>query len=510
MNKRNISRVVYPAILVVLFGICYLRTLFPTIWFGDTAEFQTIAYLGGLAHTTGYPLYLTLAKPFVFSPVGNPALNLNFMSALFGVLTVLAVYWLIAFLVENRFYAWLGAIVFGCGITFWSQTSMAEVYTLHNFIFALIIILVLKWEKSSERKYLQIGLFLLALSLGNHLSILLLVPPIIFLSAIKRNTDSRCNSLGNIAALVWPPAIALFIAILLYFIHDATASPYDHMRAIEMMSPESWGKTAADFDSFWERMFHLLTARQFSGSMFNIGWSEIWEHMVKSLSFAVENLGIPGIIFGLAGFIVLFFSRWKQAVFFAVLSLSILIYNLDYDIWKFDIDVYFIPLWMITVVMTAICIMYLSEKAGAVISFAFARQVTAIIIALIILTPMLYGSEQVSAIAAGHPPGEPDPYKAYNSTKSVMQKIEDNAIIFALWHQFHVIGYILLVEESRTGIAIHELFPAGETYDFSPSYLEYIDANIDIRPIYLTYPANDLKLLYRFEYQPPLIRLRRY
>ena len=35
----------------------YVRTLAPSLLYGDSAEFQTIAYTLGIGHPTGYPLY---------------------------------------------------------------------------------------------------------------------------------------------------------------------------------------------------------------------------------------------------------------------------------------------------------------------------------------------------------------------------------------------------------------------------------------------------------------------
>ena len=197
------------------------------------------------------------------------------------------------------------------------------------------------------------------------------------------------------------------------------------------------------------------------------------------------------------------------AFFLAILAASILLYNLNYGIWEFDIENFFIPLWIIAAVLVGGTLDRIGHlfEGRQVLGMPEAVAVMAVI--LVIILPILYGSPQVDALADGHPPGIVDPYQAYNSTRPVVDKIEDGAIIFALWHQFHVMGYIMLVEQGRTDIAIHELYPAGESYKFSPSYLDYIKANIDSRPIYLTYPARGLDTLYHFEPQPPLIRLRR-
>src|SRR5208337_584272 len=69
----------------VAFGVAmlvYLRTMMPGPAFMDTGEFQTVTYVLGIAHPTGYPLYTILGKLFgTFLPVGPWAFRVNLMSA---------------------------------------------------------------------------------------------------------------------------------------------------------------------------------------------------------------------------------------------------------------------------------------------------------------------------------------------------------------------------------------------------------------------------------------------
>jgi hypothetical protein len=442
-------------------------------------------------------------------PFGNPAVNLNFMSAFFGLLAVLMVYLISREIVEHRLAAFCNAFVFGIGQAFWSQTALAEVYTLHMFLLGMILLFALRWAKAPQPLYLACGLFVLGLSLGNHMSTILVIPALIYLALIKRRKILGAQARTTIITGLISLAASAGIVLLLYYILDRNASPYDHLRAIDIMSPESWGKTAVDFDSFPKRLLHLLTARQFSGSMFNIGWDEMGQRAVKSLAFARENLGLAGILAALFGLAILFFSQRRTAIILTLLALSVYIYDLNYGIWEFDIDIYFIPIWL----TGAICIGVLTEYlytfiSGFLLGKYLNMTVSAAIVATITLS-ILVASPQWDGLRKGHPPGIADPKAAYQSAKPVVDRLENNAIVFALWHQMHVLGYIFLVEEKRSGISLHEIYPAGQNYKFSASYLKYIDANIDSRPIYLTYPARGLDTLYRIEEQPPLIRLRR-
>ncbi len=69
----------------VLAFMLYLRTLAPGLLGGDSGEFQFAAWLGGLAHPTGYPLYLMLGWLWThLVPWHDPAWRMNALSALCG------------------------------------------------------------------------------------------------------------------------------------------------------------------------------------------------------------------------------------------------------------------------------------------------------------------------------------------------------------------------------------------------------------------------------------------
>src|SRR4051794_12745151 len=70
----------------------YVRTLAPTLLLGDGAEFQTLAATLGMAHPTGYPIYLLLAKLFTWLPVDSIAYRVNLLSACAAALAVALVY----------------------------------------------------------------------------------------------------------------------------------------------------------------------------------------------------------------------------------------------------------------------------------------------------------------------------------------------------------------------------------------------------------------------------------
>ncbi len=63
--------------------LAYLYTLAPSVStiFDDTLEFQVVIPQLGIAHPTGYPLFVLLGKLFTLLPVGDIAYRTNLLSA---------------------------------------------------------------------------------------------------------------------------------------------------------------------------------------------------------------------------------------------------------------------------------------------------------------------------------------------------------------------------------------------------------------------------------------------
>jgi hypothetical protein len=122
--------------------ILYGATAAPSIveLFDDSLEFQLVAPTFGIAHPTGYPLYVLLGGLWsrVLFPVGNWAWRMNLFSALAAATTVALVYALacrLTTLHAGKPNPWAGlaaALTFGLGPIWWRQATIAEVYALHG------------------------------------------------------------------------------------------------------------------------------------------------------------------------------------------------------------------------------------------------------------------------------------------------------------------------------------------------------------------------------------------
>ncbi len=126
--------------------IVYLKTLAPTVVGEDSGELITAAYTLGIAHPPGYPLWCLLGKLFAtVIPYGNIAFRINLMSA-FWASAAVSLLFLVAFKISGSIAASLGvSMSFGFFTDFWSQSVIAEVYTLNIFLIELMLLLLVSY-----------------------------------------------------------------------------------------------------------------------------------------------------------------------------------------------------------------------------------------------------------------------------------------------------------------------------------------------------------------------------
>ena len=176
------------ALLTALLAFAlYLRTLAPGVLGGDSGEFQFAAWLGGFAHPTGYPLYLMLGWLWThLLPLHDPAWRMNAFSALWGGVAAGLVYLLALRMLAqvtdkplvpacSRFSPLL---TFAVTPTFWSQATVAEVYTLNAALVAAILLGLVTWGQTGSRRALYVTALLYGLSLAHHRTTLLYLPAI--------------------------------------------------------------------------------------------------------------------------------------------------------------------------------------------------------------------------------------------------------------------------------------------------------------------------------------------
>ncbi|NIN72405.1 MAG: DUF2723 domain-containing protein [Gemmatimonadetes bacterium] len=176
--------------------LLYVITLAPTTAFWDTSEYIATAHIVGIPHPPGNPVFVLLARAWelLLAPLPlSPAVKINLFSAANG--GVAAAFWFLvihrvmAFFSDDERFRLLGAaattLISATAFTVWNQSVVNEkVYTVSLMTIALLTWLIFRWRdnlgKGKDDNLLILIVFLLALSLGNHLMAFLVAPAMVF------------------------------------------------------------------------------------------------------------------------------------------------------------------------------------------------------------------------------------------------------------------------------------------------------------------------------------------
>ena len=198
--------VALPALLV------YLRTMAPGIVFGDSPELTTAAYVAGVAHPTGYPLYMMLGWLYThLIPFGTVAWRMNLLSVTAATVGVALLYLLALRIVRNRIASVATALLLAFSLTFWSRAIIAEAYVMHLTLVVAVLLCVVSWDRTGNRRWLLAGAFVWGLSFTHHLQTMLLAPALLYYIITSRRRAQFVRELR------W--TVPLFLLPLLLYLY---------------------------------------------------------------------------------------------------------------------------------------------------------------------------------------------------------------------------------------------------------------------------------------------------
>lgn len=224
-------------IATVLVWALYALTLAPTTAFWDTSEYIATSHILGIPHPPGNPLFVVLARAWdlVLSPLGLPvAVRINLFSATMSALAhgcwFLLAHRVTAYYSTSRSFRLIAAaaavLVSATAFTVWNQSNVNEkVYTVSLFTIALLSWLAFRWRdhlgEGKDDNLILLMLYILALSVGNHLMAFLAAPALIaFILWVEPRTLTNWRLY---AASI--PAIVLGLSIHFYLPLRADLGP---------------------------------------------------------------------------------------------------------------------------------------------------------------------------------------------------------------------------------------------------------------------------------------------
>lgn len=396
-------------------GGVYWMTLAPGLtWLHDSADggdLITAAATAGIAHPTGYPLYLIIARIFQFLPFGELAFRTNILSAFFSILSALLVFSIVSANLLSSPYsqlpAFLSALFYGLAPLVWSQSVVTEVYTLNAFFVALLIWLTSSMQdvEGKFRDALLGGIF--GLGMGNHLTIGLLFPLIFFPPFHQKRMHSFLTRVLGMAA-----------GLTVYLILPLRA----------MLAPVlNWGDPRTLQNFIW-----LVSGSLYQEQVASMNLLELIARIRAAAGLLLAQFGILGLCLGLLG-VVVYFKPVRLYWNTLWVGGSSLLFALLYA--TFDSYVYLIPAFLCFAVWIGLGIGELLQKASR--PFWGALLILLVVVCLGGQTfrnwPVVDASRDV---------------QAQSFSQEVMQRMPDSALvfvrgdraIFTLWYFHYALG----------------------------------------------------------------------
>jgi hypothetical protein len=490
--RRDYSGVVVTLVMFLLPLALYLRTLAPTVGQHDTFEFQVLSYQLGIAHPTGYPLYIILGKLFTLLPVGNVAYRVNLSSGLFASLTVLVLYLAIHHLTSDRSAAALAALAFGFSYSFWSQAVEAEVYALNALFVSLVVYLLLRCfdatrNTSEHRPALFVTICLVyGLSLTHHRTMLLLAPGILLFVLLHRPwTLLRPRSLtASFVAFLAPiVALHLFIPVRWWQIHGQPMT--------------------------WHQFTDLVMGTRFAAAL-------QWDAALRDpqrpailLRSLMEQYPAPALLLAAVGLLSLLWSHrtnhtsadWREGLFLLLTFGGYAAFGLSYDVP--DVSLFLIPASLVVAAALGVGISSLRRGADTLLArwprlppSTCGQLTTSVMVALAGLLPLTLiwtNLPRVDKSAA---------YSSYDWGRYVLQQdLPSGAVILADSERVAPLHYLQTVEgirpDTETGV-----FP-----DEATNRAEVARRLSEGRPLFLARFLPGLEGSYHLRSHGPLVQV---
>ncbi len=322
--------------------LVYISTLAPDVVFGDGGEFQFAAWTFSFVHPTGYPLYLILGGIFqhLLSFTSTPAYWLNFFTALSAVGAVVLLYLILRAMGVAHGAAFLAALSLAVARQFWYDALAAEVYALHAFFVALLLLLALRWQAAPDADKAVWFCFAFGLALTHHRAIVLWIPALAcFFLLVVWGRGFRVSGFQGFSVHISRFAL-YFIAPLLLYLYiplRAPTSPY----AILVIAPNN---LLVLYDNTLNGLLNYVLGRTFASEL---AWNAASIARLAAFpQLLLDQFGAIGVALGAVGFAAMLWRKeWARFALLFIGALANLLFASIYHIG--DIASYYVPVYLV-------------------------------------------------------------------------------------------------------------------------------------------------------------------
>jgi tetratricopeptide (TPR) repeat protein len=434
----------YLGIIIIFPGLLgvYLKTLAPTVTAEDSGELIAAAATLGVAHPPGYVSWVILGKFFSYLPIASVAYRLNVMSAFFGVATLVLLYFLLFFLSRDHLLALGTAIIVGLTDTFWSQSIIAEVYTLNSFFTMLTVYFLILWKRSGEMRFLYAFSLVYGLSITNHY-MMLIFGPVYFYFVIS-----------NQSQLIYQPRRVLILSFSFFL---GISLLFSMLLLARRHPPLCWGCP----DNL-QSLLDVIRRVQYRSLEFgeSIAPTTKLQFLLYSLSLLYRQFPLHLFLLGVVGLLHLRkkhpdYLTLSALVFIANLFILTFLLQFEYtELNQHRVMVYYLPAYLMYGSWICLGLMGLLEWLRHILLARSSEHAllvakwTILLFSVILLLGLNFKKNDMS-----------DYYYASDYAHDIMDTLEPDAIVFPLGdHQTFPLAYYHIVEGKRPDIIIGDLY----------------------------------------------------
>ncbi|OGK15580.1 hypothetical protein A3H80_03690 [Candidatus Roizmanbacteria bacterium RIFCSPLOWO2_02_FULL_37_19] len=165
----------------ILYSIFFGYFQSTSIYGGDAGDLVSAAFVGGIAHPPGYPLYSFLGFLISKIPISTVAWRIGLLSSIPSALALSILFLFIKKLTKSISISLITTAILACTYIFWLYSIVPEVFALHLAISISLLYALYIWSINYQVRYLYTGALLFGLGLAHHHIIIFLAPAIISL-----------------------------------------------------------------------------------------------------------------------------------------------------------------------------------------------------------------------------------------------------------------------------------------------------------------------------------------
>ncbi len=432
----------------------YLRTMPPTVLDGDSGEFQYMAYILGVAHSSGYPLYLLLGKLFTFFPINDVAFRVNLLSVVCTAFAVPLVYAVAMRVMRARVPAILATLILAVAPSIWGGALETKPYALHLLLGVLALLFALRWHQDGDRRDFYALAFVFGLGLANH--------HIIAFTALAFALVVWFNRARLNRGMFVRGAVLGLVPLLLYAYIPIRANYF-----ISQQDPANWqlyqredailkGTVTAYYINTPRGFFNLVTGLDNSYKLGFTSSGEQTSRIDSAVSLLLRQFNLVGIVLALIGAVE---SVRRDRKIFLILLLygggvgfiAVYLRAMISTIYYFSLTYFILAIWV------GFGIALLLRQGVRV-----HRAAPAVIAIVLLALP-------ISVLVTNFPAlDESQNYTARDDAQAVLHDhLAPNAVVLAPWEVSQPMRYFQFVENERPDLLISNVSPVLDRQFFT-------------------------------------------